>query len=396
VRFDVKQALYFYSAHNSWKYLTIKISNNPKFSFTLMTIESKDHRSIDRIGLHSHIHSLGVVDNRTHENSGLVGQEKARIALSLSRERSRIVLLHGPRNSGKSALATALSKDTENCVYISAAQVENVEDLDKLILSVQVVVLMEETTVIEGEIVSISGNSVILRTTDMESTFTVREVVGFTEGDVLQIVNGTIKRMGTTRTSESVDPNVPIVGIPKGNLIQTKILKKRTTFADLIENNDKNADKYLIYEKVREWINENKAEIPKSTLIIDEAHLLDERLLNYLFKISELEYSPFILLVSKDDINETRLLKIRTSNYTDKEKEKIFKLRGIEEEVTLNDELITNLLNIERNMGMRYAINVITLVGALSSFHQRDPNLNDLKCVSELFLDVGRAKEGFQ
>ncbi|ELA47111.1 hypothetical protein VCUG_01384 [Vavraia culicis subsp. floridensis] len=360
-----------------------------------MTIESKDLRSVDRIGLHSHVHSLGVVDNKIHDGSGLVGQEKARIALSLSRERSHIALLHGPKNSGKSALATALSKDTENSVYISAAQIESVEELDKLILSVQVVVLMEETTVIEGEIVSISGNNMTLRTTDMESNFTVREIIGFTEGDVLQIVNGTIKRMGTTRTGESIDPNVPIVGTPKGNLVQKKILRKRTTFANLIENNDKNADKYLIYEKVTDWIAENKAEIPKSTLIIDEAHLLDERMLNYLFKISELVHPPFILLVSKDDIDENRLLKIKTLTYTDKEKEKILKLRGLEEEIVLSDDLINNLLDIERNMGMRYAINAVTLVGVLASFYQRDPNVNDLKCVCDLFLDVKRAKEAF-
>lgn len=393
-----------------------------------MTAELNDLEIIGQTNIHSHITSLGIENNTIQDDCGLIGQERPRFALSLSKEKSKITLLSGKTNTGKSALAIAFSKEVSNPVCISATQINNLAHLDQFIRHTQKVVLKEETTVIEGEIVSISNNLLTLRTTEMESAFTVRETMGFSEGDVLQIANGTIKRIGNTRMDNHADPNVMLVDTPQGKLTQKRMITKTCSLLELEENNSKNADRFLIDEKILGWVDQGKAEFLNSTLIIEDAHLMERRSLEYLFTISELNYTPFLLLVSSEgegeetkennnielNSNEEKrdiedhghggannlfdaykskmMLRIATQPLTDNQKRQIFKLRASAEQTTLSDEIVDILLEIERGSNIKYVINIITMLGFFSSSHQRDPNVNDLKCLCELFMNVNELK----
>merc|ERR1719163_2566595 len=139
---------------------------NPKFA------EVKDLTQIERIGAHSHIRGLGLDDalEPRKASQGMVGQLEARKAAGVVTKliqagnlARRAVLLAGAPGSGKTAIAMgiaqALGEDTPFTMIagseIFSLEMSRTEALTQAFRRSIGIRIMEETELIEGEVVEI-------------------------------------------------------------------------------------------------------------------------------------------------------------------------------------------------------------------------------------------------
>ncbi|CAM9338418.1 unnamed protein product, partial [Sphacelaria rigidula] len=175
--------------------------------------EVRDLTRIERIGAHSHIRGLGLDDSLEPRDvsQGLVGQHGARRATGViykmiqeGQIAGRAILLAGKPGTGKTAIAMGL------------AQTEALTQAFRRSIGVKI---MEETEIIEGEVVEIQVDTpvgggektgrVTLCTTEMETVYDLgakmiealqKEKVG--AGDVITIdkASGKITKLGRSFT----------------------------------------------------------------------------------------------------------------------------------------------------------------------------------------------------
>ncbi|TBU07426.1 RuvB-like helicase, partial [Hamiltosporidium magnivora] len=86
-----------------------------------------------------------------------------------------------------------------------------------------------------------------------------------------------------------------------------------------------------------------------------------------------------------------RALIVKTEEYTGKEIESIVKLRMEEENIAIDKESLKYLVDIASNTSLRYSLNLLTFSNARASKRNRSIILEDIKRVSDIFLDENRA-----
>ncbi|KAK1348431.1 RuvB-like protein 2 [Hamiltosporidium tvaerminnensis] len=422
-------------------------------------MEIKELASLERIGSHSHITGLGVENDEIKAiGDGLVGQVKARKALNLikklvlmNKNSGRIILMTGKPGTGKTAIATGLSKSLGNVpiTTISGSEVYSLEMsksecLTQSIRKCMAVRIKEKITVIEGEVVEINiedesrnFGKIILKTTEMESSYDLGEKMieqlnkeNILAGDVIQINKETGKVFKIGKSSfkkgdfDALGPDVKYVSCPDGELIKIKEDEKTVTLHEIDVINSRtqgylalfsgesgeirNEIREEVNKKVEEWVNEGKAEFITGILFIDEVHILDNEAFSFLNKISEDEFCPILILASnkeilkidtQDGVEEQdipkdfidRALIVKTEEYTGKEIESIVKLRMEEENIAIDKESLKYLVDIASNTSLRYSLNLLTFSNARASKRNRSIILEDIKRVSDIFLDENRA-----
>ena len=200
--------------------------------------EVRDVTRIERIGAHSHIRGLGLDDALEPRNvsQGMVGQQQARKAAGVvlkmiqeGRIAGRAILLAGQPGTGKTAIAMgmaqALGADTPFTTIagseIFSLEMSKTEALTQAFRRSIGVRIMEETEIIEGEVVEVqvdepgagSGGEkvgrITLRTTEMETVYDLgakmiealsKEKVS--AGDVITIdkASGRVSKLGRSFT----------------------------------------------------------------------------------------------------------------------------------------------------------------------------------------------------
>eukprot|EP00611_Tribonema_gayanum_P023483 TRINITY_DN4950_c0_g1_i1.p1 TRINITY_DN4950_c0_g1~~TRINITY_DN4950_c0_g1_i1.p1 ORF type:complete len:201 (+),score=35.03 TRINITY_DN4950_c0_g1_i1:125-727(+) len=165
---------------------------------SLGATEVRDLTRIERIGAHSHIRGLGLDDalEPRDVSQGLVGQHAARRAAGIVYKMiqeghiaGRAILLAGKPGTGKTALAMglaqALGKDTPFTTIagseIFSLEMSKTEALTQAFRRSIGVKIMEETEIIEGEVVEVQVDTpagggdktgrVTLCTTEMETVY---------------------------------------------------------------------------------------------------------------------------------------------------------------------------------------------------------------------------------
>ena len=162
------------------------------------TTEVRDLTRIERIGAHSHIRGLGLDDSLEPRDvsQGMVGQQDARKATGVvykmikeSKISGRAILLAGQPGTGKTAiamgLAQALGEDTPFTSIagseIFSLEMSKTEALTQAFRRSIGVRIMEETDIVEGEVVEIQIDTpaaggektgrITLCTTEMETVY---------------------------------------------------------------------------------------------------------------------------------------------------------------------------------------------------------------------------------
>jgi len=428
--------------------------------------EVQDVTRIERVGAHSHIRGLGLDDSLEARavSQGMVGQKDARkaagIVLKMIQEgkiAGRAVLLAGQPGTGKTAiamgLAQALGDDTPFTMMaaseIFSLEMSRTEALTQAFRRSIGVRIMEETELIEGEVVEIEVSSpeegagekvgkLTLKTTEMETVYDLgsKMIEGLTSenvvaGDVITIdkANGRISKLGRSitrsRDYDAMGPETRFVQCPEGELQKRKevvhvvslheidvINSRQQGFLALFAGDTgeiKSEVREQIDTKVAEWREEGKATVVPGVLFIDEVHMLDIECFSWLNRALESDMSPVLIIATNRGITTIRgtsyksphgipidlldrLCIIPTHPYDEASLRKILQIRCEEEDVEMTDEAKELLTRIAKDTSLRYAMHMI-MASALVCQKRKgtEVEVEDLKKVYGLFVDVNRS-----
>lgn len=333
------------------------------------SIVVNDVPRVERIGVHSHIHGLGLDEhlNESKDNEGMVGQLKARKAAGLivkmikeGKIAGRAILITGDAGTGKTAIAMGISRAIDkNTPFVSmtASEVFSVdlsktEVLTQSIRKAVGVKIAEKKNVLVGEVVTVeterpaSGigkrtGKITLKTTDMEAIFDVGSKMvesiikeRITAGDIIRIdrSNGTIERLGRSNnrsrdfdvTASSIDE----IPCPSGEIEQNVEVVDTVSLHDIDAINSR-AQGYLtvfsgdtgeikseireaVDQKINEWREQERAYVIPGVLFIDEIHVLDLECFAFLNRAMEGEFAPIIVMATNRGITKINGTKIES------------------------------------------------------------------------------------
>lgn len=295
----------------------------------------------------------------------MVGQFPARkaagIVVKMIKEgklSGRAILISGKPGTGKTAIATGISKALSNdipFISMSASEIYSLEmskseSLMQAFRKAICIEIVEETDILQGEVVEIDisrsdgvSNARIgkltIKTTAMETVFElgqkmidnlIKEKVS--AGDVINIdkSSGTVSKLGRSfnrsQDYDAMGPSLTFVSCPDGeiqkrtqvrhnvNLHEIDVINSRQQGFLALFSGDTGEIKPEIREKVNaklsEWKEEGKAEIRPGVLFIDEAHMLDIECFSFLNRALESDFAPILILATNRGIT-----KIRGTNY---------------------------------------------------------------------------------
>ena len=432
--------------------------------------EVREVTRIERIGAHSHIRGLGLDDclEPRQVSQGMVGQHGARKAAGVvykmineGKIAGRAILLAGRPGTGKTAiamgLAQALGEDTPFTSMagseIFSLEMSKTEALTQAFRRSIGVRIMEETDIIEGEVVEIQTDQpnageataektgrVTLCTTEMETVYDLgarmieamqKEKV--TAGDVISIDRASHKvtKLGRSftrsRDYDAMGPSVRFVQCPEGELQKRKEVVHTVSLHEIDVINSR-AQGFLalfagdtgeikaevreqIDAKVAEWREEGKATIVPGVLFIDEVHMLDIECFSWLNRALESDLSPVLMVATNRGIAKIRgtqyksphgipidlldrLMIISMTPYSDAELKKILTIRCEEEDVEMEDDALDLLTRIGAETSMRYAIQMI-ITASLVAYKRKAAlvEIEDIKKVYSLFVDLKRSTQ---
>ncbi|KAK0466130.1 DNA helicase [Desarmillaria tabescens] len=419
---------------------------------TTGTSELRDITKMERIGVHSHIHGLGLDDRlEPRANSqGMVGQAKARKAAGMilkmvqeGRIAGRAMLFAGPPSTGKTAIALGMAQTLGPDVpftMIAASEVfslsmSKTEALTQAFRRSIGIRIKEETELVEGEVVeiqidrSLTGatktGKLTIKTTDMETIYDLgtkmidalsKEKV--LAGDIITIdkTSGKITKLGRSfarsRDYDAMGADTKFVQCPEGeiqkrrevvhtvSLHEIDVINSRTQgFLALFAGDTGEIKPELrnqINTKVAEWREEGKAEIIPGVLFIDEVHMLDIECFSFLNRALENDLAPLGQLSAVPhglpvDLLD-RVLIVSTKPYSEEDIEQIIQIRCQEEDVTLTSEATSVLTSMAMQTTLRYSLNLISCAQMLARKRKAEQvGVEDLRRAYTYFMDEKRS-----
>ncbi|KAH8098570.1 ATP-dependent 5'-3' DNA helicase [Aureococcus anophagefferens] len=430
--------------------------------------EVREVTRIERIGAHSHIRGLGLDDclEPRQVSQGMVGQhgaEGAGVVYKMINEgkiAGRAILLAGRPGTGKTAiamgLAQALGEDTPFTSMagseIFSLEMSKTEALTQAFRRSIGVRIMEETDIIEGEVVEIqtdqpnageataqkTGRHFVYHRDGDGHDLGARMIEAMqkekvTAGDVISIDRASHKvtKLGRSftrsRDYDAMGPSVRFVQCPEGELQKRKEVVHTVSLHEIDVINSR-AQGFLalfagdtgeikaevreqIDAKVAEWREEGKATIVPGVLFIDEVHMLDIECFSWLNRALESDLAPVLMVATNRGIAKIRgtqyksphgipidlldrLMIISTTPYSDAELKKILTIRCEEEDVEMEDDALDLLTRIGAETSMRYAIQMI-ITASLVAYKRKAAlvEIEDIKKVYSLFVDLKRSTQ---
>lgn len=256
-------------------------------------------------------------------------------------------------------------------------------------------------------------------------------------GDVIYIEanTGAVKRVGrsdayATEFDLEAEEYVPL---PKGEVHKKKEIVQDVTLHDLDIANARpqggqdvismmgqlmKPKKTEITEKLRfevnkvvaKYVDQGVAELIPGVLFIDEANMLDIEIFTYLNKALESDIAPIVVLASNRGMTTVRgtedvisphgipadlidrLLIVRTLPYNKDEIRLIIERRSSVENLALEDGALDILADMATHTSLRYALQLLSPAGILSSTAGRQKiTIDDINEAKMLFIDAKRS-----
>lgn len=311
--------------------------------------------------------------------------------------------------------------------------------------------IKEEVEMIEGEVVELQidrptsatgakRGKMTLKTMAMEAVFdlgqkmidnVMREKIQ--AGDIISMdkSTGKIIKLGRSLTKshdfDAMGPQTKFVQCPDGEISKRRevvhtvslheidVINSRTQGFLALFSGDTGEIKTEIRDqinaKVQEWREENKAEITTGVLFIDECHMLDIECFSFINRAIESDLAPIIVMASNRGVTKIRgtdylsphglpmdlldrMVIITTEPYSADELKQIIKIRCDEEDVSLDEDAITELTSIAQETTLRYSIQLISISYLISKRRgSKQVAVEDIKNARRLFLDEKRSSK---
>jgi len=438
---------------------------SPTMTTDIQFKNAPDTVRLERIGAHSHIHGLGLNSIlEATEHSGMIGQTEARRAMGVvlkmiraGKIGGRSVLLAGPPSTGKTALAMGLAQELEGVPFtsLSASQVfslevSKTEALTQAVRRSMAVKIVEETELIEGEVVEIQidtsmekgttskSGRLTLCTTDMETVYDLgRKMIDMlraekvSAGDVIRIdkASGRISKIGRSfgrsRDYDAISSTTKFVQTPEGELQKRKEVTHSVSLHEIDVINSRQQGFMALFagdtgeirqeirdqidDKVAEWREEGRAELVPGVLFIDEVHMLDMECFSFLNRALESDLAPVLVIATNRGMSKIRgtdytsphgipldlldrLMIIPTKPYSVDDIRKILAVRHKEEEVDMDAAAAELLTRIASETSLRYAMHLITTAQLNATKRKaKKVELVDVERCFKLFADVKRS-----
>jgi RuvB-like protein 2 len=309
---------------------------------------------------------------------------------------------------------------------------------------------MEETEIIEGEVVEIQVDEpaaggdktgrLTLCTTEMETVYDLgakmiealqKEKVS--AGDVITIdkASGKISKLGRSftrsRDYDAMGPQTRFVQCPEGELQKRKEVVHTVSLHEIDVINSRQQGFLALFagdtgeikaevreqidSKVAEWREEGKATVVPGVLFIDEVHMLDIECFSWLNRALESDLAPVLIIATNRGFAKIRgteyksphgipidlldrLMIISTGAYSESEVQRILEIRCEEEDVEMSKDALDLLTKIGMETSLRYAIQMITIASLCSQKRKgSEVGIEDIKRVYSLFVDVKRSTQ---
>lgn len=424
-----------------------------------------------RVGAHSHIRGLGLDDTLEARASsqGMVGQADARkaagIVVQMIRQgqiAGRTVLLAGAPGSGKTAIAMAMAQALGSEApftmiagsEIFSLEMSKTEALTQAFRRSIGVRIKEETEIIEGEVVEISierpstnpavasnrTGQLVLKTSDMESTFDLGQKMidalqkeKISVGDVITIdkASGRISRLGRSfvrsKDYDAMSAQTRFVQTPEGELSKRKEVVHTVSIHEIDVINSRQQGFLALFagdtgeissevreqidQRIADWREEGKGEIVPGVLFIDEVHMLDIECFSWLNRALESPLSPVVVMASNRGISRIRgtqyeaphgipidlldrMMIIHTQEYSQKDLLKIVKIRCEEEDVEMDEDSQAMLAKLGTATSLRYVLQLITTANLIALKRKSSiVRKEDIKKAYNMFTDLRRSVE---
>lgn len=260
---------------------------------------------------------------------------------------------------------------------------------------------------------------------------------GISEGNVVQIdaETGRVVNLGLSLESlkgkkYDVDTRQKIPR-PDGEVLKEKEFVYTLTLADLDELNARSRSggffslffggteskeidteiRSAVDQQVKTWVDKGKAFIHPGVLFIDDSHLLDLEAFSFLGRAMESELVPIIILATNRGITTIRGTDVKspmgfpldlidrsviiaTHEYDAKSIQEILRIRAREEKIKLDEKALEKLTEIGTKSSLRYSVQLLSLAAQNARVAKRqEVNVEDVKRVEGLFMDIGEAAE---
>jgi RuvB-like protein 2 len=315
--------------------------------------------------------------------------------------------------------------------------------------------ILEETEVIEGEVVEIQVDTTIsekgkggmektgrltLCTTDMETVYDLgtKMIDSLTKekvsaGDVITIdkASGKITKLGRSfsrsRDYDAMGAQTRFVQCPEGELQKRKEVVHTVSLHEIDVINSRQQGFLALFtgdtgeikaevrdqidQKVAEWREEGRATIVPGVLFIDEVHMMDMECFSFLNRALESDMAPVLVIATNRGISKIRgteyksphglpldlldrLMIVSTVPYAHKEVHAILKVRCEEEDVEMADDALELLTKIGIETSLRYAQQMIIASSLVAEKRKSaQVEIEDIKRVYGLFIDVKRSTQ---
>ena len=369
----------------------------------------------------------------------------------------RAVLLAGQPGTGKTAIAMGVAQTLgDDTPFTSLAgselfslEMSRTEALTQAFRRSIGVRIMEETEIVEGEVVEIEverpeGSAgeqlghITLKTTEMETIYDLGSKMiesltkeKITAGDVITIdkASGKITKLGRSfthsRDYDATGAQTRFVQCPEGELQKRKEMVHVVTLHEIDVINSRSQGFLALFagdtgeikpevreqidSRVTEWREEGKATIVPGVLFIDEVHMLDIECFSWLNRALESNLAPVLIIATNRGVTKIRgtdyesphgipidlldrLLIIPTAPYTAKEMGQILQTRAEEEDVEMTEEAAALLTRIASETSLRYAIHMIMTASLVCQKRKgTEVDIQDIKRCYSLFVDTKRS-----